>query len=345
MMVRAADLFRLLLHELSWLWARRVSSEKQLRSDHMTMPSVAAELPDSAVAGRKETDIPARRQARLKVVIFLTLVAVFAACVEALRVYVPSGMRVGPAAWTTAWADMLIMWSVGFAGLITLAAVDRSWRDIGFKSASLAYWLPAVWLPTIYCMAVYVPVWVLGLGGFAGISKLGRFILSAGVHFPLYLFAATGEELGWRGVLVPNMARIADARLVAFLPGAVWAVWHYPNILLFGNPETPLLFSLACFTLMVIGLGVFLSWLRLASGSVWPAAVFHGTHNALIYGVFDRATDPRAVTFYITTESGVGLSLASAAIVCLFWPRLRAYLHAPHHQSTPVSHLPCRTDL
>jgi uncharacterized protein len=281
------------------------------------------ELPNTAVVGRKETDSQVWRQSRLRIAIFLMLVIVFAAIVEALRVYVPFGTNIGLLTWTAGWADLLIMWSVGFAGLITLAAVDGSLRDIGFKFASRDYWLLAVALPAIYCTVVYVPAWITGLGEFAGFSRLGRAVLSAGIYFPLYLFAATGEELGWRGVLVPNLARVMDARLVAFLPGAIWAVWHYPNIVLFGHSDTPLLFALICFSLMVIGHGVFLSWLRLASGSVWPGAVFHGTHNALVYGVFDRATVPRTLTFYITTEYGLGLTLAGLVVGYLFWCQLR----------------------
>jgi hypothetical protein len=116
--------------------------------------------------------------------------------------------------------------------------------------------------------------------------------------------------------------------VVAFLPGAIWAVWHYPNMLIFGTSGTPLLVALIFFSAMVIGHGIFLAWLRLSSGSVWPGAVFHGAHNILIYGLFDRVTDPRPPAFPITTEYGAGLALAGAVIGCLFWPRLRASLRA-----------------
>ena len=77
-------------------------------------------------------------------------------------------------------------------------------------------------------------------------------------------------------------------------------------------------------SLMLIGQGVFLSWLRLASGSVWPAAVFHGVHNVLTYSVFDRVTGADAL--YVTTEYGAGLAITGAVIGYLFWPRLRSSL-------------------
>jgi uncharacterized protein len=288
------------------------------------MPGAMAELSEAAAVGPEERGIPFRWRAWVKIAIFLLLVALFDAIVEALLVYIPFDTRPGPLSWRPEWGYMLLMWSVGFAGLITLAATDRSWRDLGFKSVSRDYWLIAAALPAVYGLAVYVPVWILGLGEFAGLSRLEGAVLSAGLHLPLYLLAAMGEEVGWRGVLVPNLARTADARLVAFLPGAVWAVWHYPDLLLLGHPATPMPLALIFFSLMLIGHGVFLSWLRLASGSVWPAVVFHGVHNAVIYSVFDRVTGP--VALYVTTEHGIGLAIASAVIAYIFWPRLRVLL-------------------
>jgi membrane protease YdiL (CAAX protease family) len=291
-----------------------------------TLPTGATELQDAALAGPERSDVAIRRRARVKVAIFIVLMALFASIVEVILVYVPFGTRLGPLNWTPSWGFTLLMWSVGIAGLITLAVTDHSWKDIGFKSASLDYWILAMALPVIYGAAVYVPVWVFGLGEFAGVSGLGVAVLSAALHFPLALFAAAGEEIGWRGVLVPNLARVADARLVAILPGAIWAVWHYPNMLIFGTSGTPLLLALICFSLTIIGHGVFLSWLRLASGSVWPAVVFHGAHNILIYGVFDRVTVRGPSAFHITTEFGVGLSLSGVVIGYFFWPRLRRSL-------------------
>jgi membrane protease YdiL (CAAX protease family) len=181
-------------------------------------------------------------------------------------------------------------------------------------------------LPFAIGAAIYLPVWFLGLGRFGGTTLLISAAQSALVHFPLHLFAAAGEELGWRGVLVPNLARTSGGKTIAFLPGAIWALWHYPDILFFDyNVGTPVIFALTCFSISLIGAGAFLSWLRLVSGSVWPAVVFHGTHNSIILGIFDRLTEPEAVTQYVTSEFGIGMSVVSAVIggLCWFklWPR------------------------
>ncbi|MDR3572101.1 MAG: hypothetical protein P4L81_08040, partial [Candidatus Pacebacteria bacterium] len=60
-------------------------------------------------------------------------------------------------------------------------------------------------------------------------------------------------------------------------------------------------------------------WLRLASKSLWPPVVFHGIHNALIWGVFDAATQNGRFTVYFTTEFGVGLPAAAVAIGYICW--------------------------
>jgi membrane protease YdiL (CAAX protease family) len=40
----------------------------------------------------------------------------------------------------------------------------------------------------------------------------------------------------------------------------------------------------------MIGMSVIMAWLRLASGSLWTAAVFHASHNQFIQVFFTPAT-------------------------------------------------------
>lgn len=90
---------------------------------------------------------------------------------------------------------------------------------------------------------------------------------------------AFGEELGWRGWLVPAL-RPMGTWPALLLSGAVWGVWHSPVILLgynFGRTDvTGVLFMIGgC-----IAWGVLLGWLRLRSASIWPAVLAHGALNA-----------------------------------------------------------------
>jgi membrane protease YdiL (CAAX protease family) len=92
-------------------------------------------------------------------------------------------------------------------------------------------------------------------------------------------FASIGEELGWRGWLLPSLMPLGTWPAL-LLTGVVWGLWHSPLILLGYNFARPSLEGVALMTMGCIMLGVLLGWLRLRSGSVWPAVVAHGAFNA-----------------------------------------------------------------
>lgn len=64
-----------------------------------------------------------------------------------------------------------------------------------------------------------------------------------------------------------------------------------------------------------------LAWLRLRSGSLWPAALFHATHNLVIQGIFDGSTIDTGPTKWITTEFGIGMAVVAVIVGIYFWRR------------------------
>ncbi|UOQ60108.1 CPBP family intramembrane metalloprotease [Leucobacter rhizosphaerae] len=90
---------------------------------------------------------------------------------------------------------------------------------------------------------------------------------------------AAGEEIGWRGWLVPAL-RPLGVWPSLLLSGAIWGLWHSPLILLGYNFGLTDWRGVALMTVGCTAWGVLFGWSRLRTGSVWPAVVGHGALNA-----------------------------------------------------------------
>lgn len=217
-----------------------------------------------------------------------------------------------------------LMWCPGLAALVTVGVRHKSLRGLGWGHGPWRYWLWGYGSPLLYAGVVYFLVWWSGLGGIdhevaqrLTASKLLK-LLPLGTVIGCLM--ALGEEIGWRGFLVPRLvARLGFVR-GSLATGLIWAVWHYP-LLLWGGYKggTPWPYSLLCFTVMVVGISFLFTWLRLASGSVWPAMLLHASHNLYIQGFFDRLTTDTGPAEWWIGEFGAGLALAAVVVALVAW--------------------------
>lgn len=85
-----------------------------------------------------------------------------------------------------------------------------------------------------------------------------------------------GEELGWRGYLLPALLRRGLKPHAAILvSGVIWGLWHAPLILMgYNYPHTPVL-GVAMFCVFTVLITYVLAWIRLSSGTTWTAALGH----------------------------------------------------------------------
>jgi uncharacterized protein len=280
--------------------------------------------------------------AHRRIVYFICFTTIFAAIIVMMQMLMPGNAHILSITWSPFVADAGKTLSVGVAGIIALLVADGSCRALNIGICRWWFFAIAAALPFAYCLAIYVPVWLTGLAGFAGFQKFSVRLAMLPLMLPIRLVFAAGEELGWRGVLTPNLAQRFGWGIAGLLTGAAWAVWHWPDIILFGfHTNAGIAFGLGCFSISCVALSVFLAWLTMAAKSIWPAVVFHGLHNTLVYGVFERVTQQRSTSVFWTTEFGVGLSVSALVVAWVFWPggtgsRLsdKGGLEAASHDST-----------
>jgi hypothetical protein len=80
----------------------------------------------------------------------------------------------------------------------------------------------------------------------------------------------------------------------------------------------------------MLGMSVIMAWLRLSSGSLWTAAVFHASHNQFIQVFFTPATSMRgAKTSFAIDEFGFALPAVVLILAIVFWrlPRKPAQIN------------------
>lgn len=88
------------------------------------------------------------------------------------------------------------------------------------------------------------------------------------------------EELGWRGVLQPELERRLPYPVATLVVGATWAVWHLPFWVTPGDSHVG--FPFALFATLAVLLSFWLAGLRRRGGSVALCCVLHGVANTLL---------------------------------------------------------------
>ena len=174
------------------------------------------------------------------------------------------------------------------AGVIALAACQgrASLAELG---RSLVRWRVPAWL--------YVAAWfgiVLNLGiviaGYATGSLRFDPSAFAPLKFVMLFFVMAvfdgplGEEIGWRGVLLPQLLRRMSPLAAAILVGIVWYAWHVP--LYAADDKLPGLVDHATFLYTCVALSVIMTWFFLKSGASTFLMIY--LHDASNYSTFLR---------------------------------------------------------
>ncbi|MCB1044845.1 MAG: CPBP family intramembrane metalloprotease [Acidobacteria bacterium] len=235
------------------------------------------------------------------------------------------------------------MWSPGFAAILTLKLTKRSLASLGWNWGDWRYQWESYLLPIGYVAAAYLIIWTLGLAGFPNHAFVERLteryglqgiapaiviavhvIMTGSLGVVTYAGTALGEEIGWRGFLVPELAKHLSIPQVGLVAGLIWALWHVPLFLVGGGIDRATLLALACFTLMVLGLSMIMTWLRCVSGSLWTGVWLHASHNVFVQRIATPLTESSEGTDLWIDETGLILPLVVVALGLVYWRRAKS---------------------
>jgi len=224
---------------------------------------------------------------------------------------------------------MWILWSCTptVAALIMLLVITREgyskkgWMSLGLHRLGLSVWWIAFGLTLLITVAASVVVWATPLASFVvpegGIVDT---IISFLIQFVLFtLTFALWEEIGMRGYLLPRLLPLGRRRALA-LSGLVWVAWHMPLILLtLVFPVGNKLISLPLFVATVVAASFVYGYLRIYTGSVWPASIAHSVHNAAwgALGAFTATSNPVIVKKYLVGDYGIFILVG--AVIGAIW--------------------------
>ena len=147
----------------------------------------------------------------------------------------------------------------------------------------------------------------------SGIATADALFMVAPITGYLLLFgtqlltSGLGEEVGWRGYMLPRLLARNNSEKTLWISGLIWAAWHYPFVIFLflentaalpvGQQVMMIIFSLAGFTMTIIGQAFIYAWLINNGGSVFWAVVYHALSNtlAIIFGGQALAAGPMAI--------------------------------------------------
>ncbi len=175
---------------------------------------------------------------------------------------------------------------------------------------------PWVWIAAIgFYPALMLVVQTIGLAFGRPLASADAWLHAAIGAFsvPALLLGPLGEELGWRGYLLPRVLERMRPASAGVVVGTIWMIWHIPAFLVSGLPQSSMVFSV--FVLGGIALSVFVTWLFVnARQSILIAGIIpHAIANA--YG---NATGP------MTWVNAIVLVAGALALVGILGPRLGA---------------------
>jgi len=167
----------------------------------------------------------------------------------------------------------------GMDGIKDLLSRLKIWR-IG------AWWILVLIVPFALIFSVSVSA-ALTTGDVGYFSRLPPIYVALISLLMSTIFAGFGEEIGWRGFLLPRLQNRFTALHSSLILGIIWGLWHFPEFLMGGGglhgalaAELGFFLALLYFTALITTFSIVLTWfVNNTKGSVLVPVLVHGFVN------------------------------------------------------------------
>tara|TARA_Y100000815_G_scaffold96386_1_gene85176 strand:- start:621 stop:1475 length:855 start_codon:yes stop_codon:yes gene_type:complete len=269
-----------------------------------------------------------RRDTWKTIFLFLVIVTVISALFHyAIVNLYPSRIYIGS-----------LMWCPAIATIITLKLKKRPISSLNWNWGNWKYIRLSYFTPALYGIITYILIWIFGFGNFAneetitnwgkelglfGIGKLSPTftliiaIILVGTTEVIRSAATTlGEEIGWRGFFIYELRKVLSFTGVSIFSGIIWATWHWPVIVYYGEN---VILELISFYVVIISMSFMMAYYTFKSKSLWPAVIFHAVSNVYIQKILPELTISNKGSEHWLGENGIMFAIVTCLFGIYFW--------------------------
>jgi membrane protease YdiL (CAAX protease family) len=185
------------------------------------------------------------------------------------------------------YALMFPQWAPGLAAVIVVGIINGKTgifsllQKVSIRKSSVKWVFIAATIPAVCCIVSYIALLLTTDKQLV----MPTFTRSIGVYiicFMATLFGSYGEEIGWRGFMLPQFNKRYPLFISSVMVGLFWAFWHV-NLLQLG------LLTFGLFALSVISFSILFTWLcSKTKNNIFVAIIFHTIFNMCTLLLFEN---------------------------------------------------------
>jgi membrane protease YdiL (CAAX protease family) len=183
---------------------------------------------------------------------------------------------------------------LGKSGIIQLFGCFKIWR------VNVKWWLIAIF---VYPVLLVISGIVYYIFEPQAVSLLPITVAALIANAIFLLIATLGEEIGWRGVALPELQKKYSPLKASLILGLLWSAWHIPFWILIGTLSQfgPIYFVMNF--LFIVPTTFFLTWFfNNTKGSLLFPTMFHLSFNIVNTAIFPVTSSIGAFGIFLALQ-------------------------------------------